>query len=99
MGGMGGMMGGGMMGGAPKKKTGKSKADILRELKAEDDRKARVLQGKLAGNDQPEEEKKDDKAKDAGVQEPPGKEITKGYRWVAITGTLDHAKLLANYRR
>ena len=24
--------------------------------------------------------------------------MTKGYRWVAITGVLDHAKLVANYR-
>ena len=30
---------------------------------------------------------------------PPGKEIAKGYRWVAITGTIDHAKMLANYRQ
>ena len=26
------------------------------------------------------------------------KEITKGYRWVVVTGVLDHAKLIANYR-
>src|SRR5262249_41473476 len=35
---------------------------------------------------------------DATAQEPPGKEITKGYRWVAITGVLDHEQMLANYR-
>ena len=29
----------------------------------------------------------------------PFKEVTKGYRWVAITGTLDHGQMLANYRR
>ena len=29
---------------------------------------------------------------------PPSKEITKGYRWVVVTGVLDHAKLVANYR-
>ena len=28
----------------------------------------------------------------------PEKEMTKGFRWVAITGVLDHAKLVANYR-
>ena len=26
------------------------------------------------------------------------KEVTKGLRWVAITGILDHGKMLANYR-
>ena len=26
------------------------------------------------------------------------KEVTKGHRWVAITGVLDHAQLVANYR-
>ena len=26
------------------------------------------------------------------------KEIVKGLRWVAITGTLDHGKMIANYR-
>jgi hypothetical protein len=96
-GGMGGM--GGMMGGAPKKKKAvKSKADLLREQKEEEDRQRKILENKLApGGEQPEEEKKTDK--DAEDQGPPGKEIVKGYRWVAITGTLDHAKLLANYRQ
>ncbi len=37
--------------------------------------------------------------KSAEAQGPPGKEIVKGYRWVAITGTLDHAQMLANYRQ
>ena len=26
------------------------------------------------------------------------KEVTKGHRWVAITGVFDHAQLVANYR-
>ena len=95
----GGMMGGGM-GGAPKKKTGKSRAEIERELKADDARRQRELNLKLSGGNQPQEESAaDKKEKAAEAQEPPGKEIVKGYRWVAITGTLDHAQMLANYRQ
>jgi hypothetical protein len=93
-----GMAGGGMMtglGGARKKAT-KSKADIERELKLEADRTRRQLEGKLVTDAGPEDEaKKDEGSEDQG---PPAKEIVKGYRWVAITGVLDHAKLRANYR-
>jgi hypothetical protein len=92
-GGMGGMMG--AMAG--KKKNRKSKADIERVEKAELARKEARLKGMLAGKDpNPEDaEKKDEAGEDQG---PPSKEIVKGYRWVAITGTLDHDKMRANYR-
>ena len=93
----GGMMGGGMMGGgAPKKKRGKSQAEIQRLEKEEQAREERQLRGKLAGADKAEDAKAKDE-KDAGP-EIPEKEVTKGYRWVAITGVLDHAKMVANYR-
>ncbi len=90
---------GGMMGGGARKKARKSRADIEREAKEEADRKERLLKNKLIGSDKPDEEAetKDEKEKDTGP-EPAGKEIVKGYRWVAITGVLDHAKLVANYR-
>jgi hypothetical protein len=95
----GGMMGGGMMGGgmgAPRKKARRSRDDIAREAKEEAARAERKLKGGLVGADEPDEaEKKDEKD---GAPEPPGKEITKGYRWVVLTGVLDHAKLVANYR-
>jgi hypothetical protein len=92
MGGMGAM---GAMRGVRKKAT-KSKADREREAQEELNRQRKELQGKLAGSDrgQPEEEKKADQ----GIKEPPAKEITKGFHWVAVTGVLDHAKMLANYR-
>lgn len=91
--GMGGMMGG--MGGAPKKK-GKSRAEIEREEKEERARQEHQLQAKLAGGNAAEEAKAKDEKE--AVPEEPMKEVTKGYRWVAITGVLDHAKLVANYR-
>jgi hypothetical protein len=95
--GAGGMMAGGMRGGmgAPKKKARKSKEDIAREAKEEEERARRKLGGSLVGADNPEDaEKKDEKE----GTEAPSKEITKGYRWVVLTGVLDHAKLVANYR-
>ncbi len=93
-GGMGGMMGG-MMGGNRKKAT-KSRADQEREAKAEEERKRRELLGKLVPDEAPTDTaKKDEGSEDQG---PPAKEIVKGYRWVAITGVLDHEKLRANYR-
>jgi len=91
----GGMGMGGMMAGARKKAT-KSRADIEREAKQEEDRVRRRLEGKLVPNEAPEDAaKKDEGSEDQG---PPGKEIVKGYRWVAITGVLDHEKMRANYR-
>ena len=48
------------------------------------------------------DEEPDAKAEEEGEGSRPAnqqfKEITKGLRWVAITGVLDHAKLVANYR-
>ena len=96
--GAGGMMAaGGMRGGmgAPKKKARKSREDIAREAKEDEERARRKLEGGLVGAGDPEDaEKKDEKE----GTEAPSKEITKGYRWVVLTGVLDHAKLVANYR-
>lgn len=91
--GMGGSGMGGMMG-ARKKKHKKSKVEIEREEREERERLARELKSGLVGEakDTPKDEEAD---KEEGG---PFKEITKGYRWVAITGTLDHAQMLANYR-
>jgi hypothetical protein len=99
MGGMGGMMG--SMTGRPRNKANrKSQADIEREQKEEVEQKKRELAAKLAGNDEPpaddEAAKKDQAAATAPQQQ--FKEVTKGLRWVAITGVLDHGKLVANYR-
>jgi hypothetical protein len=91
-GGGGGMMGGG----APKKKARKSQADIAREQKEEEERSAKNLRGKLAGAENDEAVAGKDEKDEAPAF--PDKEITKGYRWVAVTGVLDHAKLVANYR-
>ena len=94
MGGRGGGMGG--MGGAVRKKKGKSRDDIAREAKEEAARAERKLKGGLVGVDNADDEEKKDEKEVA--PEVPGKEITKGYRWVVLTGVLDHAKLVANYR-
>jgi hypothetical protein len=96
----GGMMGGsGMMGGmgAQKKKKGKSQDDLKREAAEEEAHKKRVLEGKLAGKTDKSDlaETTDEKP---AAPEAVSKEITKGYRWVVVTGVLDHAKLIANYR-
>ncbi len=93
-GGMGGM-GMGMMGGQ-RKKRGKSKAEIEREEKEERARKERELKSGLigtAGRETPKTETETEKEEGG-----PFKQVTKGYRWVAITGTLDHAQMLANYK-
>jgi hypothetical protein len=88
-------MGGGMMGmGGGRKKARKSQADIEREEKAERERKARELKGGLVGAVGKEAPKAEEEKEEGG----PFKEITRGYRWVAITGTLDHGQMLANYR-
>jgi hypothetical protein len=93
----GGAMGGGMMGGQPKRKKARSGADILAERKAEDERKAKRLKNSLAGGD--DNAVADTKTKDAAAEaQEHFKELTKGHRWVAITGVLDHGQLVANYR-
>jgi hypothetical protein len=94
MGGMGGMMGG--MGGQRKKRQ-RSQADIDREAKEKYERTKRQMLAKLAGGEG--NDLADQKADEAAAPELPSKEITKGYRWVALTGTLDHSKMLANYRQ
>jgi len=91
----GGMTGMGAMPGA-RKKSSRGRADIEREAKEEQDLRQRALTSKLVPGRGGEQE--DEKAKAAETAEPPSKEITKGFRWVAVTGVLDHAKMLANYR-
>jgi hypothetical protein len=91
---MGGMMGG--MGGA-RKKRGKSQVEIDREAKEEREKAARKLKAQLAGKVGPETDAEKKKEEEA-APEPAYKEVTKGYRWVAITGVLDHGQLVANYR-
>ncbi len=98
-----GMGGSGMMGGMmgqPKKKKRKSKEEIAREAKAEQERLARNLSKSLAGavpeaDTSEDEKKKKEEEEDGG----PYKEVTQGYRWVVITGILDHGQLLENYRK
>ncbi len=53
---------------------------------------------RLAGNieDTKAEKSESEADKEEGG---PYKQTTKGYRWVAITGILDHAQMLANYRQ
>ena len=99
MGGMGGMMGGG--GRAKGKARPKSQADIEREQKEEVEQKKKEMAAKLVADD--EAPANDDQTK-KGDQAPGGaqqqfKEITKGLRWIAITGVFDHAKLVANYKK
>jgi len=48
----------------------------------------------LAGKGQPKE---DEKAAEAAEPEGPYKEITRGLRWISITGVLDYNKLKENY--
>jgi hypothetical protein len=103
-GGMGGMMGG-MMGGNAgmmgRRGSRKSQAEIEREQKEEVEQKKREIAAKLAGRDQAPDEKDEAAKKDALAAQPPQeqyKEVTKALHWVAITGVLDHAKLVANYR-
>src|SRR5271157_5780585 len=93
----------GMMGGRPSRKgSRKSQADLEKEQQEEVEQKKKELAAKLiADNDEPpstkdEAAKKDNQA--PGSPEQRFKEVTKGLRWIAITGVLDHGKLVANYR-
>jgi hypothetical protein len=87
---------GGMMGGAQrKKKRGPSKVERERQEKEDAERKQRTLTNSLAGDTDGRETEKKDEGKDEGG---PYKQVTKAYRWVAITGTLDHGQMVANYR-
>ena len=92
----GSMMGGGMMGGAAKKKKGRepgrdlARAGRRRLAQAENPRQGARWCGKRY---------RGATAKDSAAEkEEHFKELSKGHRWVAITGVLDHAKLVANYR-
>jgi hypothetical protein len=92
--GMGGM---GMAMGGARKKARKSQAEIEAEQKKDTEEAKRELAAKLAGPDTPASKEEQEKA-DAADKGPAMKEIVKGLRWVALTGTLDHGKMLANYR-
>jgi hypothetical protein len=95
--GMGGMMGN--MGRRRPRASRRSQADIEKEQKAEAELKQKQISASLAGRDEaPEAKDKDEEKKDTPAQNQQFKEITKGLRWVAITGVIDHAKLVANYR-
>ena len=95
---MGGMMGGmmsgmsgmGGMGGPPPDSPAAKKAAAEAKKKID-----RAVVGKAA----PAEDKDADKSKTAAtsVKEGPFKETTKGLRWVALTGVLDHEKIQENY--
>ena len=101
-GGAGGSMMGGMMGGGMRKKGArpKSQAEIEREQKAEYEEKKREMAAKLvATDDDTDKSKEDETKKDAAASQQHFKEVTKGLRWIAITGVLDHGKMIANYRR
>ena len=102
-GGSSGSMMGGMMGGGARKKGArpKSQAEIEREQKEEYEQKKREMAAKLVASDDDSDTSKVDAAKKdaAGAGQQHFKEVTKGLRWIAITGVLDHAKLVANYRR
>jgi hypothetical protein len=107
MGGYGGMMGGGggyggMMGGmggrGGRRAARKSQSEIEREQKAETEQRKRDMAAKLAGRDEAPKTKEEAEKKAEGAGGPPSKEIVKGLRWIAITGVLDHGKLVANYR-
>ncbi len=73
--------------GAPLSKKEQEKA------KKEHDLAQKRLEGVLSGD----ADTKEEAPSAATPQEGPFKEITKGLRWVAITGTLDHKKLRENY--
>jgi hypothetical protein len=92
MGGMGGGMAG-MMGGARKKQRRKSAAEIAREEKEERERMQHQRQQQLVGEAGP-----DDTKDEATDKEFPDKESLKGFRWISLTGVLDHGQMLAYYR-
>jgi hypothetical protein len=100
MGMMGGMGGMGMMG-AQRKARGsrKSAAEVKREQEQEVEQKKRDIAAKLAGSDEGpaanDEEKKDAQA---NAPKENYKETTKALHWIAITGVIEHGKLVQNYR-
>src|SRR5262245_48042638 len=100
-GGMSAMGGYGQMmaGNAGRRGSRKSQAEREREQREEYEQRKREMAAKLAGGDEaPKEKDETEKAEVPAAQGPPMKEIVKALRWVAITGVLDHGKLVANYR-
>jgi hypothetical protein len=96
----GGMAGYGGYGGAPGQETEEQKKD--REKRAE--QLKRMLAGSRSAataSDRAKEEAAKKAAGEEGMEEMgpqgPFKEVTKGLRWVAITGVLDHKKMKENY--
>jgi hypothetical protein len=85
-GGMGGMAG--MMGGMGTKK------EMTEKEKKEFERKQQALKNLLAGNKKGDE---DEATKDEAEKEGTNKEVTKGLRWVVITGVLDNKKMKENW--
>ncbi len=104
-GGMGSMSGpGGMAAGRNTRKGSrpKSQAELEREQKEEVEQKKREMAAKLVTGDGDADTTKDETKKDgqaAGAPQQQYKEITKGLRWIAITGVLDHGQLLTNYHK
>jgi len=92
---MGGMMGG--MGGRGSRKASRKSQDLEKEQQQEVEQKKKEMAAKLAGNDETPPAK-DNQAKTENQPQQQFKEVTKGLRWVAITGVLDHGKLVTNYR-
>ena len=93
----------GMMGGQPSRKgSRKSQADLEKEKQEEVEQKKKELAAKLVADNDETPSAKDEAAKKdnqaPGSPEQRFKEVTKGLRWIAITGVLDHGKLVANYR-
>ncbi len=85
-GGSGGMAA--MMGGRPQEETAAAKK--------ERERKAKQFKDTLSGASKVRPDA--DKGKEApGGPEPTYKEITKGFRWVALTGVLDHKRMKENW--
>ncbi len=94
-GGMGGGMGGAM--GGQRKKKSRPRSEILREQEEERKLEAKKKLAALSGGGV--EDTKETKSEAEAIEQKGNyKEVTKGYRWVAITGTLDHAQMLAYYR-
>jgi hypothetical protein len=90
------MMGGGM--GGPG--AGEPKGELAKiEAKKKAEREARLKAQLFAGTaiDKEEAEAEDMEAKAKEGKEP--KTVTRGYRWMAIVGTIDHQKLKDNYVR
>jgi hypothetical protein len=74
----------------------KRKNTALAKRKAEDkkyDAAEKKLEASLVGQAKDEAKKEEEK------DEKDYKEITKGYRWVVVTGTLDHKQLRENYAK